>query len=313
MKWSDTLAEELHKQRRIHFPRRRVIVGDIDDTWSADLVDMQAFADVNDGTKFILTVIDVFSKYAWAVPLKTKRGIDIQKAFVDIVKESRRKPKHLWVDKGTEFYNVTMKRWLKDADIKMYSTENEGKAVVVERFNRTLKSKMWKYFSANSTYKYTDILQKLIQQYNNTKHRSVKMTPVEASRKGNKEQVYSNLYHDLRREGQRNSKYQIGDRVRLIKQKRHFEKGYTPNWTEEVFLISEIMPTNPLTYAVEDLEGDRINGTFYEQELSPTSIEVFRIEKIIRKDKKKRRALVKWKGYSEKFNSWVSLDELVKL
>ena len=263
--WTDQLAEELHKQRRVHFPRRRVNAKGIDQIWSADLVDMQAFARYNKGLRFLLTVIDVFSKYAWVEGMKTKTGQEITTAFRKIT--SRRKPKMLWVDKGTEFYNRTFRRWLDEQDIHLYSTENEGKAVVVERFNRTLKSHMWRYFSANSTHVYVDVLSDLVERYNSTRHWSIGMTPVEASRKVNEKRVERNLYGRRKGDKQRSNMFKIGDEVRIAKAKRHFEKGYTPNWTEEVFVIDQVLPTYPVTYRIRDLADEPIVGSFYEQQL----------------------------------------------
>ena len=192
-KWTDRLAQELHKPRRVRFQRRRVHVKGIDLIWSADLVEMSAFSKDNHGVKYLLTIIDVFSKYAWVMPLKTKTGKDITKAFDYIIEGSGRKPSRLWVDKGTEFYNKTFKKYLEQNDIQMYSTHNEGKAVVVERFNRTIKTRMWKYFSANSTTRYFDILPALLQQYNHSVHRSTGMTTTrriaEGKRRGSEDQV----------------------------------------------------------------------------------------------------------------------------
>ena len=127
------------------FPRRTVNVKGIDQIWSADLVDMQAFSKENYGVKYLLTIIDVFSKYAWIMPLRTKTGKAITEAFADIIRVSGRKPTMLWVDKGTEFYNRTFRKFLEDNNICIYSKHNEGNAVVVERFNRTMKTRMWNF------------------------------------------------------------------------------------------------------------------------------------------------------------------------
>ena len=219
----DRLAEEMHRPRRVHFPRRNVIVHGLDDIWSADLVDMQAFSKYNKGNKFMLTVIDLFSRYAWAVPLKDKTGAAVRDAFQHIVQTSKRKPSKLWVDEGKEFYNRTLKKWLVDNDIVMYSTHNEGKAVVIERFNRTLKSRMWRHFSASSKNVYIDVLPKLLGQYNNTKHRSIDMTPAEASQRKNERHVPTVANHA--RSQSASPRFQIGDQVRITVSKRHFEKA----------------------------------------------------------------------------------------
>ena len=186
--------------------------------------------------------------------------------------------------------------------------KNEEKSCVVERLNRTLKEDMWKYFSANNTFKYIDILQTFVDKYNNEFHESIKMTPIEASNKKNENLVWRNLYGDLKLASD-SPKYAIGDKVRITKKKRQFEKGYTPNWTEEIFTISKIQYTDPITYKIIDYNNEEIEGTFYEQELQKSTQEVFRIEKVIRK--RGNKSLVKWKGYSDEFNSWIDNKDLV--
>ena len=226
---------------------------------------MQAFSKFNRGAKYLLAVIDVFSKYGWLIPLKDKMGKSVASALKSIFKE--RKPEKMWVDKGKEFYNKDVKD-----SIELYSTENEEKASVVERWIRTMKEKMWKYFKANSTNVYTNALLDLVKEYNNTKHSSIKMTLVQASKKENELMVWRNLYpehleiHDL------NPKFSVGDKVRISKKKKTFEKGYTTRWTEEIFTIVEVKRKNT------DLNGEEIRGTFYESELQKTSQELFRIE-----------------------------------
>ena len=177
-RWTDALAEELHKPVTRKFKKRIVYARGVDKIWAADLVDMKAFAKDNEGVKYLLTVLDVFSKYGWIVPLKTKMGVEVANALRHIFKE--RKPEKLWVDKGKEFYNKDVKSL-----IDIYSTENEEKASVVERWNRTMKEKMFKYFSANNTRKYIDVLDEMVKSYNETVHSSTKMTPIEASKEMN--------------------------------------------------------------------------------------------------------------------------------
>ena len=139
---SQQLAEELHKPIIRKFEKRKVHAAFKDKIWGADLADMQLLSKCNKGIRFLLCVIDIFSKYAWVVSLKDKKGISIVKAFQIILKQSNsRKPNKIWVEKGSEFYNASFKKWLQDNDIVMYSTHNEGKYVVAERFIRTLKSK----------------------------------------------------------------------------------------------------------------------------------------------------------------------------
>ena len=180
---------------------------------------------------------------------------------------------------------------------------------MAERWNRTMKDKMCKYFTANNTNKYIDALDDFVERYNNTRHSSIKMTPVEASKKENEVRVYRNLYQDLTRLRMR-AKFKIGDKVRIQKKKVFFEKGFSPNWTE-VFTVSKIQRTNPVTYKITEYNGEEIQGTSYEQELQKTSQEDHRIEKIVKKGKTK--SLVKWREYPESFNSWVDNKDLIKL
>ena len=280
------------------------MVNGIDKIWAADLADMKAFEKDNDGYTFLLLVIDIFSKYGWIVPLKNKKGVNVAKALENIFQE--RKPKKLWTDKGTEFYNKDVKKLL-----DIYSTENEEKSSIVERWIRTMKEKMWKYFTDNNTYRYIDILPDLVEDYNNTVHTSIKMTPIEASKKKNELTALRNLYPDRYKIYNLQPKFSVGDEVRITKKKKVFEKGYTTRWTEEIFTIKKIQNTNPITYKLEDLQGEEIKGSFYEPELQKTGQQIYRIEKIIKKEKGK--SLVKWKGYSDKFNSWVDNKDLIDL
>ena len=219
--------------------RQRVIVNHIDKIWAADLVDMQKFSKWNRGYKYLMMVIDVFSKYGWIIPLKDKKGESVMNAFKTIFNEGR-KPQYLWVDKGKEFYNKHLKELLDKYNIKIYSTENEEKSSVVDRWNRTIKNKMWKQFTIQGNTQYLDMLPKILKQYNNTKHSSIKMKPIEASKMSNQGTVYFNLYDDMETSKQK-PKFKIGDKVRISKYKRKtFDKGYTSNWSEELFTIDKI-------------------------------------------------------------------------
>ena len=280
----------------------RVLVNGIDKIWAADLADMQAFSKFNRGIKYLLAVIDVFSKNGYLI--KDKTGKSVASALKTIFKE--RKPEKMWVDKGKEFYNKDVKQL-----IELYSTENEEKSSVVERLIRTMKEKMWNYFTDNNTNRYVDILPDLVEDYNNTKHSSSKMTPVEASKKKNELTVWRNLYPEHLEIRDIKPKFSIGDKVRISKKKKTFEKGYTTRWTEKIFTIAEVKRTSPVTYKITDLNGEEIKGSFYEPELQKTSQQLFRIEKVIKMGKKK--SLVKWKGYSDDFNSWVDNKDTVNL
>ena len=195
----------------------------------ADLADMHLISMFNKGFRFLLCVIDIFSKYAWVVPLKDKKGISIVNAFQKILKESDRKPNKIWVDKGSEFYNNSFKKWLKNNDIEMYSIHNEGKSVVAEIFIRTLKTKIYKYVTSLSKNVYINKLNGIVNEYNNKNHRKIKMKPVD---------VENNKYIDFSKEvNDKDPQLKVGDHVRISKYRNIFAKGYIPNWSEEVFVI----------------------------------------------------------------------------
>jgi transposase InsO family protein len=296
----------LHKPVRWYFRRRRVYAKCIDDLWQIDLVDMTSLAKYNDGYKFLLNCIDVFSKFAWSVPLKNKSGRSITDAFAKII--TIRKPIHVQSDKGTEFLNSTFQEFLKSAGITFYTTENEDlKACVVERFNRTMKSKMYKYFTYKNTLKYLDILDDLIYSYNNTYHSSIKMTPVDVSIH-NEQEVSRRLYPP--KNTNLKFKFNIGDQVRISKAHRAFQKGYLPSWSDEIFTIKSRYPSDPVTYEIADYDGEPVKGKFYEIELQKIikKDDIYKVERVLktRKKGKKKEYFVKWFGYPDKFNSWVS-------
>ena len=269
------LAEELHKPIIRKFKKRRLHSIFKDNIRGADLADMQVISKYNKGVRFLLCVIDIFSRYAWVVSLKNKKGASIVDAFQSIIKQSNRKLNKIWVDKGGEFYNNYFKKWLQDNDIVMYSTHNEGKSVVAERFIRTLKNKIYTYMTSISKNVYADRLDDIVNEYNNTYHRTIKMKPIDV-----KDNTYINTDKEV---NDKDSKFKVGDHVIISKYKKIFAKGYAPNWFEEVFVIKEIKNTVPWTYVISDLNGEEITGTFYEKELQKANQEEFRIEKVIKK------------------------------
>ena len=215
---------------------------------------------------------------------------------VKILKQSNRKPNKIWVGKGYEFYNTSFKKWLQDNDIVMYSTHNEGKSVIAGRFIRTPKNKIYKYMTSISKNVYINKLDNIVNEYNNTYHTTIK------------DNTYINTDKEV---NDKDPKFKVGDHVRISKYKNIIAKGYTPNWTEEIFVIKEVKNVVPWTYVINDLNGGEITGTFYEKELQKTNQEEFRIEKIIKR--KGNKIYVKWKGYDNSFNSWVDKKDLVSI
>ena len=281
--------------------------------WQADLVFMDvpqgAPASENDGVKYLLTVIDVFSRYAWSRTLKTKKGSEIVEVFKDIFKEA--KPELLQVDQGSEFYNKKFQDFLDENDVKLFSTHSDKKAAVVERFNRTLKMRMGKLFDVNQSFRYVDNLSDLVYNYNSSLHRTIKMTPIEAIKEKNILKVYKNVNKtsDISED---KAKFNVGDLVRIPMHRNIFSKEIIGNWTIEIFKIDKVVYTTPTTYKLVDLKDEEIKGSYYEFELNkvPQSVldDSFRIEKII--EKKGNKSLVKWLGWPEKFASWIDNKDL---
>ena len=197
---------------------------------------------------------------------------------------------------------VYFKKWLQDNDIGMYSTHNEGKSVVAERFIRTLKSKIYKYMTSISKNVYINKLDGIVDEYNNTYHTTIKMKPIDV-----KDNTYINASKEI---NNKDPKFKVGDHVRISKYKSNFTKGYMPNWSEEIFVIKKVKNTIPWTYVINDLNGEEIIRTFYGKELQKTSQEKFRIEEVIRR--KGNKLYVKWKGYDNSFISKIDKKDLIK-
>jgi hypothetical protein len=229
-----------------------------------DLVDMQQLSGQNKGHKFILTVIDLFSKYAFAEPIKHKTGANVAEALERIFQT--RIPAYTQSDRGLEFLNKSVQDLLKKYNVQWFSTENETKAQIVERFNRTLKGKMFKYFTANNTKSWIDVLQSLVKNYNTSVHRTIKMTPTDASLPKNADIVFNRLYSSKAKKIK--PRYKVNDKVRIYKKEGDFRRGYTPNFTDEVFTICKVNLTKPPTYVIKDKANETIIGSFYEPELS---------------------------------------------
>ena len=259
---SSILADELRKPIIRKFNKRKVYSQFKDNIWGVDLANMQSLSRKNKGIKYLLCAIDLYSKYAFVIPLKDKKGISIVNAFNKIIKQSNRKPNKIWVDQGGEFYNNVFEKWLSDNDINMYSTYNEGKSVVAERFIRTLKNKLYKHMTATGKSVYSDVLDDVVNKYNNTKHSTIKMKPIDVG--DNNKRVYIDEHNE------KDSRFKVGDRVRISKFKNIFAKGHAPNWSTEIFIVDKINDTVPYTYNLKDLNDEKIIGSFFDKELQNT-------------------------------------------
>jgi hypothetical protein len=300
-------AYTLHKPIRRKFPRRKTFVPGINHLYQIDLVDVSSIARFNDRNNFILTCIDCFSRYAFAIPIRNKSALEVKDGFASILESNDVIPAYVQSDKGREFVNAIFQSYLKQRDILFYTSENDDiKCAIVERFNRTLKSKMWRYFTYSKTYRYVDVLNDLVTAYNRTYHRSIKMAPEEVG-VHNERQVFVTLYGKTVNTATKKAKFKIGDKVRLSKTMTAFDKSYLPRWTRELFLVKSVLPTHPPTYELTDYAGEEVKGRFYGKEIQKVEKEVFEIEKIIKTKvaNGKIQYFVKWLGYPDKFNSWI--------
>ena len=193
----------------------------------------------------------MYSKYAFVIPLKDKKGISIVNAFNKIIKQSNRKPNKICVDQRRGFCNNVFKKWLSDNDIIMYSTYNEGKSVVAERFIRTFK--LYKHMTTTGKNVYYDVLDEVVHKYNNTKHSTLKMKPIDVKdNNNNNKRVYVDEHNEIC------SRFKVGDRVRISKLKNIFANGYTPNWSTEIFIVNKINDTVSYTYNLKDLNDEEL-------------------------------------------------------
>lgn len=306
----------LHKNTRWRYKRNKTIVYGIDEQWQADLIDLQKLSKQNGGYRYILACIDIFSKHAFVEPVQNKKGDTIVNALKKIL-DGERRPKRIQSDHGNEFVCKAVQAELKFRGIEFFATNSEVKASVVERFIRSFKSRMYRYFTAKNTYTYVDILQELVSAYNNSYHRSIKCKPIEVTTENSK-LIWKNLYGDIDFSPPVKYDFEIGDIVRISKNKGLFEKGYLPNFSEELFRVIKRIPRQPSVYKLEALDSEPILGVFYKEEVQKVGKDLktctFQIEKVLRKRRKSNNTvelLVRWKGYGPQFDSWVQEIDLV--
>ena len=305
----EDLSEELDKPVTHKFQRKKTIVNYIGHIHSADLVDMKMYSKINKGYNYIFTNIDIFSKYAWAFPIKTKKIQDVKLCFQKIFKE--RKPDCLWTDKESAFFSKEMLKYFEDNNVTIYHTNSHLKAVNIERFNKSLRELMMKQFVKNNNTVWYNILPKLIKTYNNRYHSTIKMKPIEVN-KSNERYIKQNVYtYD---KINKIPKYKINGLVRIyLKRRDIFDKpSGNIKWSEELFKIYDINISGVIMYKLKDMNDEIIEGSFYEKQLQKTKNTTgeYIIEKIIKTRNDK--LFVKWRGYNNSFNSWINKKDVIK-
>ena len=293
--------------------RRPIVVSGINSCWQIDLTDLNFIKKYNDNKRFILFVVDVFSRFAYVKMLKDKSGQIVAQALEEIFQSSKHVPMYIQSDLGKEFYNSSFKKLMKQYNIHHYHTENRDiKASIVERLQRTIKDKLYRYFTHSGGYRYVEALPKIIQSYNNSTHSSINIAPADVTI-ANQEEVWNQQHHanaDVYDARHFSSRFKLGDTVRVSELKSTFQKGSLPNWSEQLYLIHKINPTVPISYALVDLSNEPIAGSWYSWELQKVQKpDVFKVENVLKKVNGRWRYFVKFEGYDDSFNDWV--DKLV--
>jgi hypothetical protein len=304
----------LHKPKRQRVPTAHYFVRKPNLQFQADIVDYTKFSKHNDGYKYILMIMDIFTRQAWAFPLKTKSGKEVSSIFKPFFRTH--KTERLQTDEGKEFYNRDVKQVLDHFGIELFSIYSHTKAAHVERLNRTVKGMLEKIFTATNTKNWVSHIDDVMHLYNNRKHRSIGMTPNEVPQRV--EEAYETMYASWSPGMERplKDKFPLGTRVRLSKQKHTFGRGYEANWSTEEFFISgrRIMKDGKVMYKVKDSNQEEIHGSFYPEELQRVDRkeEIYQIDAILdeRGRGKKKEVLVAWQGYPDTFNSWVPASSL---
>ena len=303
-------AYTLHRYKRTHFKRNQIIVGGLDQQWDADVAFMNDFSSDNDGYKYFVVFIDCFSRYLYTKPLKTKEG----KEMIEVMKTvftNNRKPLKLRTDSGGEFVSQKMNIFLKKENIDHIITSNETKAALAERVIKTIKKRLYRFFTHNNTHRWIDILSDVTKSYNNTHHRTIKMAPSDVN-VDNAAALWLRLYQKPQPLRLPKFKFKEGDHVRIAYLEEKFHRDFDHHFTGEVFTIVEkkLRAQIPV-YKLRDFSGELIKGLFYEQEIQKIIFDpevTFKIEKLVktRKRKGKTEHLVKWLGWPSKYNSWVT-------
>ena len=315
----DQESYDLHQQARKPKKRSRVVVEGIDSQWDLDLMDVGSLSKKNDGVKFLLIAIDVFSKYLFVEALTSKTGKEVRRALVNIFGEGR-KPKACRFDLGREFTNRSVEELLRAESIEFFTTQNETKANFAERIIKNLKKAIYRYITHTDNERYIDKLQDFVKSYNYSYHRTIGMPPASVNRR-NERSVWWYTYWPKSNENFeiRPYKFDLGDRVRVSYLGRTFEREYDFKWSGEIFQIRARYRRDGINVdRLRDYLQEDIKGSFYEAELKRVKVpegKAWKISKVLKTRKRKgtKEHLVRWLHWPKKFDSWVSDKELKSL
>jgi hypothetical protein len=299
------------------YPHQKILMSSMDEQWDADLLVMDQFTRKNSGYKYLAVFIDIFSRYIWVEPMKTKTGNEMVQVLGRIFKKGR-KPLSMRTDRGTEYTNNIVQYYLKREGVHHFVAYNPIHASYAERVIRTLKGKIYRFFTDRQTHRYIDHLQDIVDGYLETVHSTTGMRPNDINEK-NEQDVYEKLYLPQQISEEKKAvkyKFEIGDKVNLLMDRGAFNKGYKETYFQEIFEIVRRTHTQPPRYKLIDLLKEALNGSFYEQQLVKVTYNtngLYRVEKVVRyrKTVEGKEALVRWQGYPPKFDTWVSVDTIV--
>ncbi len=305
----------LHKPVKRRFPRNKIVTAGLDVDWQADLADLSSLKQYNNGHTFILVCVDVLSKYLWAEPMKNKTAEQTANAMQRIL-DTGRTPWRLCTDRGKEFKGHTFQILMQKHDIQYFNaTSPDVKAAMAEIYVRHLKNRLYRYFTTMKTFRYLEVLPRIVASMNKSICRTTGMAPADVNR-DNAEAVWQKLYGEVK--DRKKFRFQVGDKVRITKEKHKLSKGYLPNFTQEVFAIRERLDRSPPVYKLNDLEKEEIEGVFYESELVrviDSDKQAREIEKVMKTEKQngELRYFVKFKNEPVKNNKWINESDLVTI
>lgn len=323
----------MNKAVRRRFKRARVFTGGIRDQYDIDLMDVTFHSKENDGVKYLLVVIDVFTRYAWISPLKNKTSASVLHAFKECFKHLGA-PRKVRTDSGKEFIAHNIQNYLKSLGVVHFVTQGESKSNYVERVIKTFRSLMHRFMKRKRSFRYLDSLESIVSNYNNTPHSSLgNKAPSDINKTNEVEQIISQylafpnkkqekkISSPKKKKIKKRSLYQlkVGDSVRISHLKHAFEREFMEKYTGEIFKIkSRFLKQQIPMYKLEDLNGEELVGSFYQAELQKvkkTEDTIWEVEKILRKRRRQNKdyVFVKWLNYPSSFNSWILERDLREL
>lgn len=307
----EQLVEELHRKTVPVKQFRKVVTKGLDDVWGIDLMEMPDPA-INDGYRYALIVEDIFSRYVWIALMKNKDAKTSWTAMQKVLDDAGTKPKKLWADQGSEFYNNIWKANLKKLKVELYSTYADWGVAPVESAIRTLKNWVQPKLELQGSLKWIDILPEVVKYYNDKhKHTTLKMTPQEARNPEIEKELFVRQYGAPEPMSTK-PKYKVGDWVRVARKKNVFEKGFDARFSYQPYKIRQVNVGEPVTYYLKERNGEKVLGAWYEQELQKTEVpDTGFVQQVVKK--KGNKSLVRWRGIPPSYDTWIPTAELESL